>query len=288
MDDFAGFFHNFCPSGEEYQDYNCRLVWWIRVTDTCNDEPQRVLYQRFYLEHFVPQTFRWRLSEETHKTGKLLDDVHDCVLKPTEESLPADAAWATVLDSLFQLSGVSVSALQAGELPVKKVWHRFLWMLPAIAGAVAIIFLFGKSATLLPRLTSFAPYGIAIFVLAECVTLHSLALAVRSLQLPAEDRKSLSSSLLKELLAGLVVGVVCGAILLGVAVGTGVTMKFGIYMAGSAAAGMCLSARIGMMMPRLLEKLSAGKWIAPAQMALPSAGLVSVLLYFCVCTFLLA
>ena len=71
LKDFAGFFHTFFAEGDEYHTHGVRLVGWLRMVSACPAEDRRTVYQKFYLEQFVPPEHRGRLTEEMQQGGQL-------------------------------------------------------------------------------------------------------------------------------------------------------------------------------------------------------------------------
>jgi hypothetical protein len=63
LDPFVAICHGFWPAGDTYEDHRERLRGWLQVLGACPDEAQ-ALYQRHYLEDYVPYSFRHALVED--------------------------------------------------------------------------------------------------------------------------------------------------------------------------------------------------------------------------------
>ncbi len=81
------------------------MVGWLQIVGSCAAAGKREVYQHYYFEHWVPQEFRRRLAEETHRAGKLLPAAYEkvAVLDPdpaAEESRVGGRSGWGVLHSL--------------------------------------------------------------------------------------------------------------------------------------------------------------------------------------------
>jgi hypothetical protein len=50
------------PSGDDIAAHKRRLVYWVKIVEACPDRTTQTLFQRYYLEHFVPGNLRRALA----------------------------------------------------------------------------------------------------------------------------------------------------------------------------------------------------------------------------------
>jgi hypothetical protein len=275
LDDFAGFYHSFSPEPREYPDHGARLVGWLELASGCPDAEKKETYQRYYLHRFVPEEFRRRLAEETHRAGKLLPVVYETVDRPPEMAAEEQEAAppAAGADLTYQLTGVTLPEGEA-TLPPRGLWRRLPWLACALQGGVVAALVFGlykpptPRSPSLPALIAFVPLALA---LADSLALQSVGLAIRLRGAGGQLRRGLA----KELLAGTLLALVCGLASAGAALALGTAMRLAFAVAAAVAAGAVVAAVVGF----ALAVLFGGGRVAAGPLARALAGAGALLLY---------
>jgi hypothetical protein len=278
VDDFIGFVHGFHTGGKEYQDYSTRLVWWLRIVDSCADETEKASFQRYYLESQVPFEFRWRLSDEAYSAGKLVRQVHEEMQKPTEPASEAVAGREDVLgldSDRCQLTGVRVGEV-VGATPLQASWKRFRWLLPSLAAGIVAAILLGLFKIQLQRIAVLLLFVPAVYALAASVALQSVALAVRRVRTVPDLRRELG----RESLTGLLLGTACGLVVGAATTAYGGTLWQAVCLGIAIAGGMTGAALLGLATPHLLRQLRWQSRVAGGSLAQALAGVGALVLYF--------
>ena len=200
LDDFAGFFHSFVPDGRNYHDYGARLIAWLRIVDACPPDAGKDQCQSYYLHHYVPAEFRWRLAKEMHGAGKLPDSVYDELPKPTELD------WMGVPQALlFQLAGVRVSGNSFSSL---------ICLLPAaLASLISLVLSSVFLDSLVPKSALFIP---AVVMLADGIALQTIGVALGNIRGCQWQWQQLRDVLWPQLRTALALGIF-GAVVAGAA-----------------------------------------------------------------------
>jgi hypothetical protein len=241
--DFAGFFRSFFPEPAEYPDHEALLVGWLQVVDGCQDQLRKEAYQTYYLDHCVPEDFRRRLAEETHRAGKLLSAVYENVQKGLLIGSLALPDSSTGHDVLHQLAGVRVPDGETG-LRLAAFWKRLPWLVSALAVGVLAVLVFdlyrpptGKSA-----LPAFVPFLPLVLALADGIALQSAGLAALRARRPLpEPARAVMSEFLSVLLVGLACGLATGSIVLAWGQPLRPALALGAAVLGSATATAILA-----------------------------------------------
>ncbi len=285
LDDFVGFFHSFYAEPREYPDHGAHLLGWLQVVSGCPDPTKKAAYQRFYLHRFVPEEFRRRLAEETHRAGKLLPAVYESIERPPEEieeepsATPPPAPQHTG-DELHQLTGVRLAAAEV-MLPLSGLWKRLPWLVCALAAGVGAALLLGlyrppnPKAPALPALVTFLPL---VLFLVDGVALQSVGLAVRFRGAPPGAACGRHAAV-GELLAAVLVSVFCALTAGGAALALGARFQLVEAVGAAAGAGAAVAVVIGFLLPLLLGRVRGGERLAAGPLARGIAGALAVLLY---------
>jgi hypothetical protein len=283
LDDFAGFYHSFCPAGTEHQDYSSRLIGWLQIVATCKDEASMASYQQYYLEQYVPVAFRWRVAEEMQQSGKLLRAVYDAVPKlttPGQATVVADhAAHAGAGAALFQLSGIPFGAGQPPPLPLASAWKRLPWLMCSLGGGILAAYVSGLHRAGLQHVAGLAMYVPVVLVLAESMAVQSAALALATGHQKL-TRRALGRVLGKELLAGLLLGLVLGFVVGVITALMGWPWRFAVCLAVTAIGGSACAAGVGFGLPALLSLSRWGSRVAAGPVTRALAGVLALFLYF--------
>jgi len=290
LDDFVGFYHRFCPSGGEFQDYSCRLLWWLRFLEACPEESTKALYQRYYLEQFVPHEFRWRLVEETYRAGKISSAVYESILKPTASLQLSEKARDSERDGLFlfQVAGVRPPNPNEQQSRTLAIWKRFYWLCPGIAGGILAFFLCQIYKAQMGKVAAFVLFVPAVFALAEAVASQALGMMLARFGHQGAGLSCLRKFIVWELLTGSMLGGSCGLIFGLLARFAGGSMPSALAVGSACVLALATASAIGLAMPLLLRRFQIEVLLSGGALARALAGIVALLLYFVVARFLLA
>jgi hypothetical protein len=270
--DFAGFFHSFFPEPVEYPDHEALLVSWLQVVDGCPDQLRKETYQSYYLDHCVPEDYRRRLAEETHRAGKLLRAVYENVQKGLLKGPLALPDSSTGHNILHQLAGVRVAHGECGS-PVAAFWKRLPWLVCALAGGVLAVLVFDLygPATGKPALPSFVQFLPLLLAVADGIALQSAGLAALGArrQLP-ERARAIVGEFVSALLVGLIFGLATGGIVLAWGQSLRPAVALGTAVLGSAAA----TAIVAIVGSRALDKA-----LATGPVVRAAAGVLALLIF---------
>ncbi len=271
--DFVGFFRSFFPEPVEYPDHEALLVSWLKIVDGCQDELRKEIYQSYYFDHCLPEEFRRRLADETHRAGKLLSAVYENVSKGLLHGPLARPDSSTGHEMLLQLAGVRVPDGETG-LRLAAFWKRLPWLVCALVGGVVAVLVFDlnrPSPTGKTALPAFLPFLPLVLALADALALQSAGLAALRArrQLPVRGR-----AIVCDFVSALLLGLICGLATSGVVMAWGQpprpALALGTAVLGSAVATTILA--IGY--SRTLGKVLA---VGPAVRA--PAGVLALLIF---------
>jgi hypothetical protein len=282
LDDFAGFYHSFSPEPREYPDHGARLVGWLQVVGGCPDAAKKEAYQRYYLHRFVPEEFRRRLAEETHRAGKLLPVVYETVDRPPQlaEEAPAVAAPPAPgagAEAAYQLTGVRLAEGEVA-LSLLGLWRRLPWLVCTLVGGAVAALAFGlyrppaPNSPPLPPLIAFVPLALA---LADSIALQSVGLAIRL----RGTGGGLLRGLAKEVLAATLLAAFCGLGSAGVVLALGTAVRPALAVAAAVAAGAATAAVVGFALTALLGRVRGGGRVAAGPLVRALVGAGALLLY---------
>jgi magnesium transporter len=183
-------------------------------------------------------------------------------------------------DDLFQLVGVHLSQAQQAT-PLLSFRRRFPWLLCNIGGGLVAAFLSGVYQAELAWggavLALFIP---VVLALAESVSIQSVSLALQTLHGRRPSWAALLPKVRRELLTGLLLGGACALAVGAVAlVWLGQARVAGCLLGGIAGGGACAAA-LGVAVPNVLRLLRLDPRLAAGPIALASADVVTLLLYF--------
>ncbi len=182
-------------------------------------------------------------------------------------------------DDLFQLIGVHASEAKHAE-PAYAFRKRFPWLLCNIAGGIIAAWIggfFKHELTILVELALFIP---VVLNLAESVSTQSVSLALEALHGFQPTLRGIARRLRNELTTAFLLGIAAGVLVgLLALLGYGKPALLWVLM-GGIAGGMTCSAVVGAAMPNLLRLLRFDPRVAAGPIALASADVVTILLYF--------
>lgn len=181
-------------------------------------------------------------------------------------------------EDLFQLIGVHLTESYQKRV-LSAFRSRFPWLLSNVTGGLLAAWLadvYADIATLV-LVTPFIP---VVLALAESVSIQSVSLALQTLHGVRATWSLYLRRLVREAFVGLMLGAACGALVASVAwfwkknIYAGLSLFLGI--AGSVAA----AAALGLSMPVIIRILRYNPQVASGPIALASADMVTLLLYF--------
>ena len=182
-------------------------------------------------------------------------------------------------DDLFQLIGVHLDEARQGS-PTHAFRQRFPWLLCNIGGGIAAAFLGGLFETELKNLVALALFIPVVLNLAESVSTQSVSL---SLQLLHGQQPTLRTTLVKlraELATGLLLGLASGGAIGLIALAWQGNIRLLLILLGGIAGGVACSAVVGAAMPNLVRLARRDPHVAAGPIALASADVVTLLVYF--------
>jgi len=196
----------------------------------------------------------------------------------TEELRDLDRREDT--EDLFQLIGVHLTEAQQAS-PLVSFRHRFPWLLCNIGGGILAAFLSGVYQEEL----SWGGAVLALFIpvvlaLAESVSIQSVSLALQTLHGQRPTWASLLTKMGRELLTGAFLGVGSVAIVGLVALVWLRQFRVVLCLAGGIIGGVAGAAAVGVSLPILLRLLRRDPQVAAGPIALTSADMLTLLLYF--------
>jgi magnesium transporter len=182
-------------------------------------------------------------------------------------------------DYLFQLIGVHLAESQQSS-PGIAFRRRFPWLLCNIAGGILAALLSGVFEAELKRAVTLALFIPVVLALAESVSIQSVSLALRVLEGQTPTWASIFGKLRSEIAIGTLLGITSGLLVGLVAVVWLWQPIVGLCIVGGIAGGVAGAAVIGVAIPNVLHRLNLDPRVAAGPIALASADMVTLLVYF--------
>ena len=182
-------------------------------------------------------------------------------------------------DDLFQLIGVHVSEARHGS-SVYAFRKRFPWLLCNIAGGIIAAWLGGFFAVELKRAVALALFIPVVLNLAESVSTQSVSLALEILHGQRPTLRTIVGKLRSEMTTGFMLGVASGGLVGLMALAWLGHFQLLLVLLGGIAGGMTCSALVGTAMPNVLRFMRFDPRVAAGPIALASADVVTILIYF--------
>src|SRR5579871_3652463 len=190
-------------------------------------------------------------------------------------------------EDLFQLLGVKMTtALQRS--PWLAFRHRVPWLSCNLAAGILAAFLSGVYENELNKVVALAFFIPVVLNLAESVSSQSVSLSLQWLHGPPPTGKDLVAKLPSELSVGLLLGLVTGSILALVALIWLGHVRVALCLLGGIAGGVSIAAVLGITIPILLRWLRLEPRVAAGPIALATADVVTILIYFNLARWLIA
>lgn len=185
---------------------------------------------------------------------------------------------AEKLNDLFQAIGV-----QAGEhdelSPLGAFARRFPWLGSNLAGGLVCAVLASAFADELARVVTLALFIPVVLNLAESVSSQSVSLTLHRLHARPASGAMIARGLRHELATGLLLGLACGVVVGGVALAWRGQRGVALALVGGIAAGVAISALLGMALPVLLRLLRLDPKVAAGPIALAGADVATIGVY---------
>ena len=188
------------------------------------------------------------------------------------------------LDELFQQIGVRVAgAEQRSSLGAFR--RRFPWLGCNLAAGLLAAFLSGVFEDTVKGAVALSFFIPVVLNLAESVSSQSVGLTIHLLQGQKPSWRALPAQLRGELSTGLLLGTACGMIIGLVALvwlqlrGGANATRVALALLGGIAAGVTLSAVLGLTVPLLLRLLRLDPRVAAGPIVLAGADIVTILAY---------
>ncbi len=181
-------------------------------------------------------------------------------------------------DDLFQLIGVHLAATR--QISIGAAFQaRFSWLLCNLAGGLLAAGLSSRFEDVLAvvAVSLFIP---VVLTLAEGVSIQSVSLALQALHGQKPSWSVLWPRLRREALTGGLLGAASGALVGGVALVWLGHRRVALGLLGGIAGGMACAAACGLVVPYLLRLLRQDPRVAAGPVALVTADLATLLLYF--------
>jgi magnesium transporter len=182
-------------------------------------------------------------------------------------------------DDLFQLIGVHLEESQQSS-PWPSFRSRFPWLLCNIAGGLAAAWLSGFFQVELERQVALALFIPVVLALSESVAIQSVSLSLRLLHSRPPTVAALLAKLRSESLTGILLGTTCALLISTVAVAWLRDLRLGLCLLLGILSGVTVSAMVGVAIPNLLRLSRRDPQVASGPIALASADMLTLLLYF--------
>jgi len=189
-------------------------------------------------------------------------------------------------DELFQLIGVHLDDAKPTS-PAVAFGNRFPWLLANIAGGLVAAFITGVFEAELQKAVALALFVPVVLALAESVSIQSVSLALRGMGGRHPPLKEILANLKQEVITGLFLGIAAGFAVALVALLWLGQWRVAVCILGGIAGGVTCAAAIGMIMPNLVRFFNREPQVAAGPVALASADMVTLLIYFSLARWLL-
>jgi magnesium transporter len=219
------------------------------------------------------------VDDDQHLIGLVDVDLY------TEELTDLDRRQGS--DELFQLIGVHLTTAQQAR-PLVSFRRRFPWLVCNVVAGVLAAFLSGVYEHELQKVVALALFIPVVLALAESVGIQSVSLTLQFLRGQRPAWAAMAPKAASELMTGLLLGSSCGVIVAAVALVWLGNLSVAICLVGGIAGGVAAAAVLGLSVPYLLHLVQRDPHVAAGPIALASADMVTLLIYFNLARWLLA
>jgi magnesium transporter len=182
-------------------------------------------------------------------------------------------------DDLFQLIGVHLAESQQLS-PVVAFRSRFPWLICNIVGGILAAFISGFFEAELERVVALALFVPVVLGLAESVSIQSVSLTLQILHGQKPSLSTLWNRMKREFLTGLLLGIACSAAIAVVSIVWLHNYRVAACLFLGIGGGMTAATMIGVAMPNLLRMLKRNPQVAAGPIALATADMLTLLVYF--------
>jgi magnesium transporter len=181
-------------------------------------------------------------------------------------------------NDLFQLIGVHLTEAEQRR-PAVAFRRRFPWLLANVAGGMLAALLADayEDVATLAVVTPFIP---VVLALSESVAIQSVSLALQTLHGERPSWGKLARKVGRELVVGLLLGAACGLTVGLIALAWKGKWEVGLSLFVGIGGGVLGAAGIGLAMPMVLKLLKRDPQVASGPIALATADMLTLLLYF--------
>lgn len=188
-------------------------------------------------------------------------------------------------NDLFQLVGVYLSEAEQRKT-ILSARKRFPWLMCNVVGGM-IAALIADAYDDVATLALVTPFIALVTGMAEGVVIQSVSLALQTMHGRRPTWKVLAQKVGREILVGLLLGLFCGLIVGITAYVWKGSASAGVSLCIGIAGGVAASAAVGIALPFLLRMLQRDPQVASGPIALASADMITLLLYFNLANWLL-
>jgi magnesium transporter len=191
----------------------------------------------------------------------------------------ADLDRRTGSDELFQLIGVHLTSAQQAK-PLLSFGRRFPWLFCNIVAGVLAAMLAHVFEHELQQVVALALFIPVVLALAESVSIQSVSLTLQFLRGQRPAWSAMAPKAGSELITGLLLGSAAG-VLLGVVelIWLG-NAAVAVCLLGGIAGGVSAAAVLGLTVPYILHLIRRDPHVAAGPIALASADMVTLVIYF--------
>jgi magnesium transporter len=211
------------------------------------------------------------INEKRHLLGLIDVDLYTDELQ--------DLSRASKRDNLFQLLGVHLAQSQRAS-PLFAFRHRFPWLGCNLAAGILAAMLSSVYAGELNRMVALAFFIPVALNLAESVSSQSVSLALHALQGQSPTWRSVLRELRTELATGLLLGAGAGLVVALVSLIWLGHVRLALCLVGGITGGVAGAAVMGLALPVALHLLHLEPKVAAGPIALASADIITILIYF--------
>ena len=190
-------------------------------------------------------------------------------------------------DDLFQLIGVHLTDSRHSS-PVVAFQRRFPWLLANIGGGILAAFISGIYEAELQKAVALALFIPVVLALAESVSIQSVSLALQALHGGRPSLRSIFTKVKAEVATGLFLGLGCAVAVASVSLIWLGQVAVMLSLFGGILGSVTCAAAIGVAIPNLLRFFRREPQVAAGPIALASADMVTLIIYFSLARWLLS